>query len=53
MREQKYELLLALLIAARATSFIFNKILLGAMGTMTLLAVRFLITALLIDYNLP
>ena len=53
MKERKYELLLALLIATRATSFIFNKILLGAMGTMTLLAVRFLITALLMTVIFP
>lgn len=43
MNHNKYELLLASVIAARATSFIFNKMLLAGMGSFTLLAIRFLI----------
>jgi drug/metabolite transporter (DMT)-like permease len=43
MRERKYELLLAAVIASRATSFIFSKMVLACMDTFNLLAVRFLI----------
>jgi len=43
MEHNKYELLLASVIAARATSFIFNKMLLAGMGSFTLLAIRFTI----------
>ena len=43
MGERKYELLLASVISARATSFIFNKMLLEGMDSFTLLAIRFLI----------
>lgn len=47
MHERKYELLLAAVIAARATSFIFSKMVLACMGTFNLLAVRFLIAFVL------
>lgn len=43
MHKRKYELLLAAVIAARATSFIFSKMVLTSMNTFNLLAVRFLI----------
>jgi drug/metabolite transporter (DMT)-like permease len=43
MREKKYELLLAAVIAARATSFIFSKMALADMGIFNLLAIRFLL----------
>lgn len=43
MENRKYELLLMAVIAARATSFIFSKMVLGSMGVFNLLAVRFLI----------
>ena len=39
----KYELLLALIIAVRASSFIFSKMILSQMATFNLLAVRFLL----------
>jgi drug/metabolite transporter (DMT)-like permease len=42
MRESKYEGLLAAVIAARATSFLFNKLVLASMDTFNLLAIRFL-----------
>ena len=47
MHERKYELLLAAVIAARATSFIFSKMVLAHMDTFHLLAVRFLLAFLL------
>lgn len=47
MHVKKYELLLAAVIAARATSFIFSKMALACMGTFNLLAVRFLIAFIL------
>lgn len=43
LNRQTGELLLAAVIIARATSFLFSKILLASMGPMTLLAVRSLI----------
>lgn len=42
------EILLAAIIIARSTSFLFSKILLQSMGPLTLLAVRFLIAFLLL-----
>ncbi len=42
-KDGKYEKLLAGVIAARATSFLFNKLLLADMEPLNLLAVRFLI----------
>ena len=48
MRERKYELLLAAIIAARATSFIFSKMVLADMGIFNLLAIRFLLTFILL-----
>lgn len=44
MNTRKYELLLAAVIAARATSFIFSKIILQDISPFNLLAVRFLIS---------
>lgn len=41
---KKYELLLAAVISARATSFIFSKMILEDMGAFNLLTVRFLIS---------
>ena len=43
MTQRKAELLLAAVIAGRATSFIFNKIGLGTMSPFNMLAVRFLL----------
>ncbi|MEA4815049.1 MAG: DMT family transporter [Oscillospiraceae bacterium] len=43
MQNRKYEFLLAIVIAARATSFIFSKMTLGSIGTFNLLAVRFIL----------
>lgn len=37
MTEKRAELLLAAVISARATSFVFNKLVLGALGTFDLL----------------
>lgn len=44
INNRKYELLLAAVISARATSFIFSKIILQEMSPFNLLAVRFLLT---------
>lgn len=46
--EKKYELLLAGIIAARATSFIFSKIILQYMAPFNLLALRFLVAFFLL-----
>lgn len=43
LNQKTGELLLASVIVARATSFLFSKLLLQSMGTMNLMAVRFLI----------
>ena len=43
LRINRYELLLAAVISARATSFIFSKLALEAMDTFNLLAVRCLL----------
>ncbi len=43
MNTRKYELLLAAVIAARATSFIFSKMILEDLGPFNLLAARFLL----------
>lgn len=43
MTEKRAELLLAAVISARATSFVFNKLVLGQMDTFNLLACRFLL----------
>lgn len=48
MSERKYELLLAGVIAARATSFLFSKIVLQSMSTFNLLFIRFLIAFVLL-----
>ncbi|MBQ9281629.1 MAG: DMT family transporter [Treponema sp.] len=44
----RYEILLASVIAARATSFIFSKILLESMDTFALLGIRFLLAFLIL-----
>ena len=49
MNERKYEVLLASVIAARATSFIFSKMLLLSMSRFNLLAVRFLLAFILLS----
>ena len=41
--DHRFELLLAIVIAARATSFMFSKILLESMGEFDLMAIRFLL----------
>lgn len=43
LNSRKYELLLAMVIAARATSFIFSKMILKELSPFNLLAIRFLI----------
>ncbi|MDO4565707.1 MAG: DMT family transporter [Oscillospiraceae bacterium] len=48
MKAHKYELLLAAVIAARATSFIFSKIVLQTMETFNLLAIRCLLAFFLL-----
>ena len=48
MTEKRAELLLAAVISARATSFVFNKLVLGALGTFDLLACRFLLAFILL-----
>lgn len=47
--EKKFELLLAAVIAARATAFIFSKILLRDLGAFNLPAVRFIIAFILLS----
>ena len=44
----RYEILLASVIAARSTSFIFSKILLESMDTFALLGIRFLLAFLIL-----
>lgn len=46
---RKYEILLASVITARSTSFIFSKMLLTSMDTFALLAIRFLIAFVLLS----
>lgn len=48
MTEKRAELLLAAVISARATSFVFNKMVLGTLGTFDLLACRFLLAFILL-----
>lgn len=48
MTAQQAKALLAAVIAARATSFMFSKILVGTMAPFNILAVRFLLAALLL-----
>lgn len=48
MTEKRAELLLAAVISARATSFVFNKLVLGSLGTFDLLACRFLMAFVLL-----
>lgn len=48
MTEKRAELLLAAVISARATSFVFNKLVLGSLGTFDLLACRFLLAFVLL-----
>ena len=47
MSERKAEVLLASVIIARSTSFVFNKVGLGTMSAFNMLAVRFLLAFLL------
>ena len=54
MKEHKFELLFAILVGARAFSFVFNKILLtGGMGVMNLTAIRFLFSTVLLVILFP
>lgn len=53
MRDKKYELLLAAVIAARATSFIFSKMVLADMDVFNLLAIRFLMAFALLLLVFP
>lgn len=48
MTEKRAELLLAAVISARATSFVFNKLVLGSLGTFDLLACWFLLAFVLL-----
>ena len=48
LTEKKAELLLMLVISARATSFMFSKLCLTTMDTFSLLALRFLLAAVLL-----
>ena len=48
MSEKRAELLLACVIIARSTSFVFNKLGLGTMTAFNLLAVRFLLAFVLL-----
>ncbi len=48
MTEKRAELLLAAVISARATSFVFNKMVLGTLGAFDLLACRFLLAFILL-----
>lgn len=48
MASRKYELLLASVIAARSTSFIFTKMSLGSLDTFNLLALRFIAAFILL-----
>ena len=48
MTEKQAELLLAAVISARATSFVFNKLVLGSLGAFDLLACRFLLAFVLL-----
>lgn len=48
MTEKRAELLLAAVISARATSFVFNKLVLGSLGAFDLLACRFLLAFVLL-----
>ena len=48
MSSRKYELLLASVIAARSTSFIFTKLSLNSLDTFNLLALRFLAAFILL-----
>jgi len=42
-RQTKFEILLALILIARSTSFMFSKVLMDSMGPFTILAIRYLI----------
>ena len=53
LKNYKFEILFAILVAARASSFVFNKILLGSMGVMTMLALRFLAAAMILIVLFP
>lgn len=53
LKNYKFEILFAVLVAARATSFVFNKILLGHIGVMSLLALRFLAAAVILVILFP
>ena len=48
MSERKAEVLMASVIIARSTSFVFNKLGLGTMSAFNLLAVRFLLAFVLL-----
>ena len=51
--DRKYELLLAVVIAARASSFMFSKILLESMGAFDLMAIRFLLAFMILCVIFP
>ncbi len=51
--DRRYEVLLAVVIAARATSFMFSKVLLESLGEFDLLAVRFLLAFALLCIAFP
>lgn len=53
MKEKQAEILLAAVITARATSFIFAKWCLADLDTFNLLAVRFLLAFLLLARSFP
>ena len=53
MKKYRFELLFAVLVGARAMSFAFNKILLQHMGTMSLIALRFLAATILLIIIFP
>ena len=51
--DRRYEVLLAVVIAARATSFMFSKVLLESLGEFDLLAIRFLLAFALLCIAFP
>ena len=52
MTQKKAEILLAAVIAARATSLLFSKIAMNGMGIFNLLAARFLMAFVLLSCSL-
>ncbi len=53
MKKYRFEILFAVLVGARACSFVINKVILENMGTMTLIANRFLLTSILLFVLMP